>query len=388
MSRFIQLHLLTTYPPSNPNRDDLGRPKTARFGNTERMRISSQSLKRALRTSDVFEERLKNPGNMGDRTQRLGEVIETHLLDKQVAADKALEIAKAIASAYGKIDDQNKHHDARIKQLAFISPDEKKAALALADKLASGEIELPSATQATDGAVTGKKSGKKDQAADAIKKIMKEWGLLKLADGAVDIAMFGRMLADNPDFNRDAAVQIAHAITTNRVTIENDFYTAVDDLKKPAEDAGAGFIGELGFGSGVFYIYACINRDLLVNNLDGDVPLAETATIALIEALATASPDGKKNSFAHGGRAQYILAERGNQQPRTLAGAFLKPVHNEDLMSASIKRLEKLRKDMDDAYGDCADDHKVMHLGAEGSVPLIEIAQFCAGATAAKGSGA
>src|SRR5208283_2940475 len=87
--------------------------------------------------------------------------------------------------------------------------------------------------------------------------------VLQTADGAVDIAMFGRMLADNPSFNRDAAVQVAHAFTTNAVEIEDDYYTAVDDLKRKDEDAGAGFVGEAGFGSGVYYFYLCIDRELL-----------------------------------------------------------------------------------------------------------------------------
>ena len=98
--------------------------------------------------------------------------------------------------------------------------------------------------------------------------------LLRTADTAVDIAMFGRMLADDPEFNREAAVQVAHAITTHRAVVEDDYYTAVDDLKRPSEDAGAGFVGEAGFGPGVFYLYACVNRDLLVRNLGGDEDLA------------------------------------------------------------------------------------------------------------------
>ncbi len=347
MNRFLQLHILTTYPPSNPNRDDLGRPKTARFGNSERMRISSQSLKRALRISDAFASSLK--GKLGERTQRLGRILIEHLQSKGATSEQASQIARQVAEAFGKLKSEKDDNPADIEQLAFISPDERRFALELADKALSGE-ELPD---------------KKELAKT----------ILKRADGAADIAMFGRMLADNPDYNREAAVQVAHAITTNRVNIENDFYTAVDDLKTPAEDAGAGFIGELGFGSGVFYIYACINRHLLLENLDGDKGVASAAINALVEALATASPDGKKNSFAHGGRAEYVLAERGDQQPRTLVGAFLKHVADEDLMNSSIERLEKYRADMDTAYGACADDTAIMQLGGEGN--LANITTFC-----------
>ncbi len=353
MSRFIQLHLLTTYPPSNPNRDDLGRPKTARFGNAERMRISSQSLKRALRISDAFKQGLE--GKLGERTQRLGRTIIKHLTGRGADEEQAKTIARQIAEAFGKLKSEKDANPADIEQLAFISPDEKRFAYGLADKALAGE-ELPDKKQ--------------------LAKI-----LLKRADGAADIAMFGRMLADNPDHNREAAVQIAHAITTNKVNVENDFYTAVDDLKEPSEDAGAGFIGELGFGSGVFYIYACINRALLLENLADDEELANAAIRALVEALATSSPDGKKNSFAHGGRAEYIFAEKGDQQPRTLAGAFLKPVHDENLMQSSIKCLEKFRADMDEAYGQCADNTAIMQLGEKGN--LADIKTFCAASNGA-----
>ena len=136
--------------------------------------------------------------------------------------------------------------------------------------------------------------------------------------------MFGRMLADNADFNREAAVQVAHAYTTHRVAVEDDFYTAVDDLKTKAEDAGAGFVGELGFGSGLFYLYVCIDTDLLVANLGGNDGLAaKSAVAALTEALATVSPGGKQASFASRSRAAYLLVEKGDQQPRTFAGAFV-----------------------------------------------------------------
>jgi len=359
MAHFIQLHLLTTYPPSNPNRDDLGRPKTARFGNAERMRISSQSLKRALRTSAVFEQRLKTGVNMGERTQRLGREVLERLKAGGMDEESALTAARGIADVFGKLKGEGDDNPVDIEQLAFVSPQEKKFVFGLVDKVLAGE-QLPE---------------NKD-----LKKLV-----LRTADGAADIAMFGRMLADDPDFNREAAVQIAHAITTNKVSVENDFYTAVDDLKKSAEDAGAGFMGELGFGSGVFYIYANIDRDLLIENLDGDEALAATAIKALVEALATSSPSGKKNSFAHGGLAEYILAEAGAQQSRTLAAAFLKPVHDQGLMSASIKRLETFCADMDEAYGLRAEARAVMVTGGRTSAleeaevtNLAGIARICA----------
>jgi len=337
MTNFIQIHALTIYAPSNLNRDDTGRPKTAKFGGAERLRISSQALKRAIRTSDAFKARVD--GQRGERTQRLGDDICAHLVGKGLSPEKAVEGARAIAAVFGKIKDAKDKNPTYIEQLAFVSPQERAAALAFADKLAAGEP-LPEDT--------------KDLVALVLRK----------SDTATDVAMFGRMLADNPDFNREAAVQVAHAITTHKVEVEDDFYTAVDDLKKPAEDAGAGFIGELGFGSGVFYIYACIDRDLLEKNLGGDKSLVATAIEGLLEGLATSSPTGKQASFASRSRASYLRIEKGTQQPRSLAAAFFKPVRGDDLLKDSIDRIENaesgLAQQMNAAYGPCYKHCKVM----------------------------
>jgi len=368
MSRFIQLHILTFYPPSNLNRDDTGRPKSAVMGGVERLRVSSQAIKRAVRTSDVFEHALK--GHLGKRTQRFGEDIEEHLIEKKNAApDKAREIARAVAEAFGKIVTVEKEKPekakgkkdkeaieeqslpvARTKQLAFIGPEERAAALALAEHLLE-------------------KGGKIKE--DAVKPAE----LLRRADTAVDIAMFGRMLADNADFNREAAVQVAHAVTTHKVVVEDDFYTAVDDLKKPSDDAGAGFMGELGFGSGIFYLYVCVDTALLVKNLGGDAVLAAQGLEAFTEALATVSPTGKQASFASRSRASFILAEKGDQQPRTLAGAFVKPIGGTDILHDSIQKLDEMRKAMDTVYGACSESHCVMDVTvSKGS--LAEIKAF------------
>jgi CRISPR system Cascade subunit CasC len=345
MTHFLQLHLLTFYPPSNLNRDDTGRPKTATVGGVPRLRISSQALKRAWRTSPIFVERLHE--HRGQRTQRFGEDIERHLRERGVASGRALEIAREITQHFGKLKPERDPAPARTEQLAFIAPKERIAALGLADRIAKGEKIEVSAEQ-----------------------------LLRHADTAADIAMFGRMLADNPQFNREAAVQVAHAITTHRVTVEDDYYTAIDDLKTADEDAGAGFVGELGFGSGIFYLYACIDTDLLVRNLEGHKALATDASAALVEAAATVSPKGKQPSFAARARAHYVLAEFGDAQPRTLAGAFVKPVQGEDLAAASVAQLTDWRAKLDRAYGPAAEATAIMDVSA-GQGALAEIVAFC-----------
>ena len=346
MTRFLQLHFLTVYPPSNPNRDDQGRPKSAHFGNTPRLRLSSQSIKRAVRQSDAFGRALE--GQIGTRTQRIGEAIRDELAGQGADPAKLDKIVKDIAAVFGKIDAEAEKKGAiRIRQLAFISPDEKALAIDLAQKALAGEA-LPSDLKSA---------------------------ILRRADGAADIAMFGRMLADDPEYNREAAVQVSHALTTHRALVEDDFYTAVDDLKVPSEDAGAGFVGDAGFGSGVYYLYACVDYDLLVENLAGDYALAQKATAALVEALATATPSGKQNSFAHRPRAGHIRAEFGTMQPRSLAGAFFKAVAGEDLMLASVDALEGMATRMDTAYGPAAAAHSVMDI-ARGQGSLADVKAF------------
>ena len=110
--------------------------------------------------------------------------------------------------------------------------------------------------------------------------------------------MFGRMLASSPAFNVEAAVQVAHAITIHKVAVEDDYFSAVDDLNRGEEDVGAAHIGEAGFGAGVFYLYLCINRELLLENLGGDTSLTAKTLEALVHAATKVSPTGKQNSFA------------------------------------------------------------------------------------------
>jgi len=340
MSRFLQLHLLTFFPPANLNRDDTGRPKTAVVGGATRLRLSSQALKRAWRESEIFSSALTS--HMGQRTQRMGEVVLAYLREHGMDGTQAITVARDIAAVFGKVKDAKDANPARTEQLAFISPEERTAALALADKALAGE-----------------------------KVEVRAPNVLRTADTAADIALFGRMLADNPSFNRDAAAQVAHAITTHKVTVEDDYYTAVDDLKTPAEDAGAGFLGEAAFGSGIFYLYLCVDRALLLRNLGGDATLATTALGALAEAAATTAPRGKQNSFAAHSRAGYVLAERGMQQPRTLAGAFARPVSGDDLMDRSITTLQGFRAAVDKAYGPAADASIEMRVGGDHSLADI-----------------
>jgi CRISPR system Cascade subunit CasC len=322
MTSFIQLHLLTSYPPANLNRDDSGQPKTATLGGVLRARVSSQSLKRAWRTSEAFAIPLA--GHVGTRTKRLAEDLMKRLVTAGKDEKEARKIATGVAEVFATVDTDAAPFTG---QLVHLSPAEIAAIDALAARLVAGENVDPS----------------------------KE-SLLGGAESAADIAMFGRMLADKPSRSVEAAAQVAHAITTHRVTIEDDYFTAVDDLKPREEDAGAGHVGEQEFVAGLFYLYLCINRDLLLKNLGGDEALARTALRALTESSVKVGPKGKQASFASRAYASFALAERGSQQPRGLSVAFLKPVTGDDLLKKSIEGLERTCGDMDKVYGACADD--------------------------------
>jgi CRISPR system Cascade subunit CasC len=359
MSTFIQLHLLTSYPPSNLNRDDLGRPKTAVMGGRTRLRVSSQSLKRAWRTSDFFEKTLK--AHVGTRTRRIGK--EWILTELPTDNPRSEVWANDILAVYGDPDNE----PGVLKQLVFVSPTEQIVLKGfLTDVKNSLERDSGDAGIQQIVALHAKRDEKttSDEKKKITKQIIKKLRPLLLksrATSAADIAMFGRMLASAPAYNMEAAVQVAHAITVHEVAVEDDYFTAVDDLNKGEEDLGAAHIGETEFAAGVFYLYICINRDLLEEKLGGDCDLAQKSLAALVEAAAKVSPTGKQNSFASRARTSYLLAEKGSDQPRSLSVAFLKPVRGEDVLALAIKELEKRRDNFDKVYGPCADDKRIMN---------------------------
>jgi CRISPR system Cascade subunit CasC len=340
MSDFLQLHLLTSYPPSNLNRDDLGRPKTAVMGGVKRLRISSQSLKRAWRTSDLFKHALA--GRIGTRTKELGSRVLGDLRELGLPEKTARGAAEKIAGIFGKLKAQKRggKDEVETEQLVHLSPEELAATAALVEILGAERREPTEA----------------------------ELLLLQKDHRAVDIALFGRMLAAVPDYNVEAAAQVAHALSVHRVEVEDDYWSAVDDLNTGEADRGAGHIGETEFAAGLFYLYLCIDRDLLAANLGGDGELVSTTLRALVEAAAKVAPVGKQASFASRAYASYVLAEKGDQQPRSLSVAFLTPVEGGDYLGESVARLAALREKLDRAYGPTAEASYLLDVASgEGS---------------------
>lgn len=369
MSIFMQFHILTSFPPANLNRDDLGQPKSAMLGGINRIRVSSQSLKRAWRTSSVFEEALAE--HKGIRTKRLGCNAYEDMVQEGMKEKDAENAARAIAQVFGKLKsgkdlDKDRLQHLEVETLAHVGPSECKAIEELV-AICAGNGRQPSND---------------------------ELDLLRKDHQSADIALFGRMFTSKskedkkkdpkgPDrilYSVDASAQIAHAITVHKAIAENDFFTAVDDLNSGEEDRGSGHMGDTEFAAGLFYLYGCVNADLLVENLGGDRALAERTLASLIEAAVTVAPTGKQNSFASRAYANYCLLERGDRQPRTLSHAFLKPIPQGDMLPAAIAALEDTRDKMDSVYGPVATDRVSFNtLTGEGS--LAEAMKF-AGACA------
>jgi len=387
MTQFVQLHLLAAYPPSNPNRDDTGRPKTAMVGGSQRQRISSQSLKRAWRTSEIFKQALD--AHIGKQTQRIGiEWIYPKLIEAGYPDADARQWSLKIQKVYGKPAEKKKDklNAALLNgQVVKITPEEEVALHDLVRELGLhkqgkasesyrsffNELDelAKKKTKKTKKDESGEESEEEDEKSKSPTSLLKA-KLLHKEHTAADIALFGRMLADAPLYNTEAACQVAHAFTVHKVALEDDFFTAVDDLNDHREDSGSAYMGEVGFGSGVYYLYLCVDTYRLKENLrvSGNTDLARTTLEALLESAATVAPSGMQNRFGNRVAASYILVERGNQQPRSLAAAFFKPINGDGWIEPSVEALEKTLGNMDKVYGSRADARqKINSITGEGS---------------------
>lgn len=330
----IQIHMLQNYAPANLNRDDTGSPKDAIFGGVKRGRISSQCLKRSMRHSAVFRESFKEKGLLASRTRRLPGLIDAELKAMDVDEKTRMVIVARLPEIGRESDKGNgvkaEESEIETKQLIFLSPSELRP---LAEKLLALYQEY------------GEKEWPKLKIGDITK------ALGKSVPRSVDVAMFGRMTTSAAFDDMAAAVQVAHSLTTNAVTQEFDYFTAVDDI---SGESGAGMIGDVEFNSATHYKYINIHWEQLVENLGGDVELARQAVLALVEAAATTQPSGKQNSFAAHNLPDLILIEVSPKNlPINYANAFLKPVRpsfEESLMDASVARLNDYRQRLRKTY--------------------------------------
>jgi CRISPR system Cascade subunit CasC len=349
---FMELHLLQNFAPSCLNRDDTNSPKDCEFGGVRRARISSQCIKRAVRTQ-FKKQNLLLAEQLAMRTLRLLDEVT----DRLVAADKDREQARRVAETAIKGWGLGLKDGGKTQYLIFIG-DGAVSSLAQAcvdhwDTLAQvapgegGE----SGKEAPD---KSKKLTKKDDKAAIPEDFKKALEAVLDGDKAVDLALFGRMLADLPKKNIDAACQVAHALSTNKVSMEFDFFTAVDDLS-PKEETGAGMMGTVEFNSACFYRYANIDLKQLTENLGDDRALADKAVEAFLRAAVTAIPTGKQNSMAAQNPPSLVFAVVRDKGLWSLANAFVNPVRpdgNNGLVEKSITALEDYWAKLAAAYGE------------------------------------
>lgn len=322
----IELHIIQSFPVTCLNRDDLGAPKSAVFGGVQRARVSSQCWKRAIRS---LASENKPELFAGNRTRYIIGKIKDALLSRDVEEDKARILALSIADAVGKLDSEEKGN---VKTLLYLSPLEIKN---MADKM----LELEYAEKLEE-VITASDDKKKEKAKKELSKISEKAAKAmkdKVKDTA-DIALFGRMVADDHSLTLEGAANFSHAISTHKVSNEIDFFSAVDDLK-PDDVEGAGHIGTLEFNSACYYRYIGINLDLLEDSDHlGHFSDDERNIVleAFIRACLTANPTARKNSQFGYTLPEYVLGLRRTGQPLSLANAFEKPVTKKgDIKSAS-----------------------------------------------------
>lgn len=308
---YVDFHIIQTVPPSCVNRDDTGRPKTAFYGGANRARVSSQAWKHAMRSvfTEIFSEE-----QLGYRTKYAVSLIESILKEKGFSEEDAeKKAAAAMTNAGIKVNDKKGNTTGA---LFFIS---SKQAQMLADLVIAGE-----------------------KNAKAYKDALKE-------NPSVDIALFGRMVADDAYLNTDAASQVAHAISTHAIQNEYDYFTAVDDFEQ-ADHAGAGHLGTMEFNSATLYRYATVNLCELMQTVGND---ASDALCGFAEAMIRSMPTGKQNSYANKTLPDLVYVTVRSDQPVNLCGAFEKPVSGADGFSEkSIKALfEHAKKVYEDYCG-------------------------------------
>ncbi|MEH0933997.1 type I-E CRISPR-associated protein Cas7/Cse4/CasC [Micromonospora psammae] len=310
---YIDIHVLQTVPPSNLNRDDAGSPKQAIYGGARRLRVSSQAWKRATRLA--FKDDLGIPaGQLGTRTKRVSALLAARLADRAgLTAEAATRLSNALLAHELKLTAGKKAEESaylmffgrnQLDAIVGLVADRATELTALADDaLAKAVAELPVRAQLT-------------------------------SKHPIDVALFGRMVADIPALNVDAATQVAHALSVHPVDIEFDYYTAVDDEKSREEDAGAAMIGTVEFTSATLYRFATLDVHHLAANLDNDIEATIHAVRAFMRAFVTSMPTGHQNTFAHRTVPSVVSYMVRTDQPVNLVSAFESPVRSRDGIAA------------------------------------------------------
>lgn len=353
---FIDIHVLQTVPFSNLNRDDTGSPKTGVFGGTTRARVSSQAQKKAVRRAfaDVLPEE-----QLATRSKRWPSILRDRVreLDPSIDEERALELALDALRAV---------------KIGIDAPKKPK----------KGEQDAEEGEYTTKYLVFFGKKQIDDIAAELVrahaageKPDAKQIKVLADTNHSIEVALFGRMIADAADLNVDASCQVAHAVSVHAVNNEWDYFTAVDD-KQPEDTAGAGMIGTIEFNSSMLYRYASVNAHALQRTI-GDVDNTAQAIAAFVHMFVTTLPSGKSNTFANFSLPEAVIVTLRDNQAVNYAGAFEDAVTARDGRSRaqnSARALADYATSLSAAYGLEPIASYVLHVGGAMS-PLSSLGE-------------
>jgi len=363
----IELHILQSFPVTCLNRDDVGAPKTAYFGGTQRARVSSQSWKRAIRKKarEIATERGQAYFS-GTRTRFVVRELKRKYEELGKSSMEADELAKATGEAIGKLDPKNPDS---VKTLLYFSPQEIGQVVDTVLKSEKLEGVLKACLELAQDSANGKedkKSKKYDKAFKELVSVAKPpvKGLKAPVRDAADIALFGRMVADDHTLMVEGAGLFSHALSTHRSSNEVEFFSAVDDNSEPG-DEGAGHIGTLEFNSACYYRYIGLNLDLLEDDSHlGHLEQEEREQVidAFLRACVLAVPGARRNSMFGHTLPAFILGLRRKGQPLSLINAFEEPIRTSSrggYIDQSVEKVEKHYEELKKAYG-LKDDVRVI----------------------------
>lgn len=325
---YVDFHVLQTVPPSCINRDDTGSPKTAIYGGVTRARVSSQAWKHAMRQAFV-EESLLDEEDVGKRTKKVTELVEKEIAALAPEKDAAKLAKKTLDNAGIKNDEKG------TKALFFISQAQIKALAQLAVEECADKKEYKKALSTAPSA---------------------------------DIALFGRMVADDPSLKFDAAAQVAHSISTHAVQNEYDYFTAVDDCQVE-DNAGAGHLGTVEYNSATMYRYATVNVMELERHL-GAKKAAEVVR-SFGEAFIRSMPTGKQNTFANRTLPDAVYVTIREDQPVNLCGAFERAVRKstEGYAEPSKSALQAYAQQLYQSFAEAPAESFTVGTGLEALAP-------------------
>lgn len=369
--KHLELHIIQSVPVACLNRDDLNSPKTAIFGGVQRARVSSQSWKRAIRemAKEIAAEE-KSDLFSGDRSRRMVYALSTRLVERGISSNAAIAIAEQVADVVETLDSKvDSEGYKKIKTVMFFSKAEYDA---IADAIETSE-EVRNSIEALEKSAEIKddkeKEKERQKALKSMGKILEKGAISKVIKSvqlkdAADIALFGRMVANDPSLKVDGASMFSHILSTHKADNEIDFFAAVDDLNK--DESGAGMTSTLEFNSATYYRFAALNLDELAKDDHlGDIVLKDGTVVRSVEtrkqvvktflkATIQSIPSARKTTMNGNTLPVYVLGVvRENGHPIQLINAFENPVRRSEkgFVTESINRMNIEYADLKETWG-------------------------------------